>query len=162
MRLQLLTTSENFRLLIASLLSFVVALRAFPTRLLLLRVLSVLHPFLSTARARWILTALVAVPLSTAHFPRDAFGFAGEAMALIASPDQKHHYHHLYCHHHCISIVTIISGICSIIIIVASTISFIISIIIVIVIICMICIIIMKTLVVHGAFPEPSQRWYSQ
>ena len=59
-----------------------------------------------------------------------------------------------------IIIVTIISGISHIIIILASTISFIIGIIIVIVIISMICIISMNTLMVHGAFPEPSQLWY--
>ena len=91
-RLQLLTTRENFRLLTASLLSFFAALRAFPTRLSFLRVHEMLHPFLATARARRILTALVAVALSTAGFHRYAFRSASEAMALAADPNSEHHY----------------------------------------------------------------------
>ena len=87
-RLQLLITSQNLKLLTASLFSFLAALRAFPTRLLLLRVLSVLHPFLATANARRILTALVAVAFITVDSSRYAFRSAGEAMALFASPDR--------------------------------------------------------------------------
>ena len=102
-RLALLTTLQNFRLLTASLLSFVAALRAFPTRLFLLRVIPIFHPFLATTNARWILTALVAVPLSTAGFPRYAFRTAGEAMALAASPNSKHY--HVYLYQNAINII---------------------------------------------------------
>ena len=112
-RLALLNTLQNLKLLTALLLAFLAALRAFPTRLFLLRVLTVLDPFLATVNARWILTALVAVPLSTAGFPRYAFRTAGEAMALAAGPDSKHQYQHLNHYHH--PIVVIIVSICIII-----------------------------------------------
>ena len=57
-RHQLLTTSENFRLLISWLVAFLLhALRAFPTRPPLFSVCIILYPFLATIRARWILTA---------------------------------------------------------------------------------------------------------
>ena len=71
------------------------ALRASPTRFLLLCVLPVLESFLATVTARWILTDLVAVALSTADFATYAFCAAGEAMALAASPNSEHyHMHH--------------------------------------------------------------------
>ena len=84
------------RLKHSSLVLFLAALRAFPTRLSFLRVIPVLYPFLATARARRILTALVAVALATAGFTRYAFLFAGEAMACAASPNSKHHHMYLY------------------------------------------------------------------
>ena len=88
------------------------ALRASPTRLSLLCVIPVPHPFLATVSARWILTDLVAVAFITVDSPRYAFRSAGEAMALSASPNSKHHYQHRYRHHYHdgISIVTIISS----------------------------------------------------
>ena len=64
------------------------ALRASPTRLSLLCVIQVSDPFLATVTARWILTDLVAVALSTADFATYAFCAAGEAMALAAGPDR--------------------------------------------------------------------------
>ena len=86
-RLQLLSTFKKIVLLSVPSLFFFAALRAFPIRLSFLSVVTVLHPFLATARARRILTAFVAVAFITVDSARDAFRSAGQAMALFASPD---------------------------------------------------------------------------
>ena len=65
-------------------------------RLLLLSVCTTPYPFLATANARRILTAFVAVAFITVDSARDAFGSAGEAMALSASPNSEHYHMSLY------------------------------------------------------------------
>ena len=99
-RLQLFTTSQKVRGKTNSchtpLLLLLEALLASPTRLSLLCVVPVPHPFFATVSARWILTDLVAVALPTADFATYAFGSAGEAIALSASPNSKHYHMHVY------------------------------------------------------------------
>ena len=99
-RLQLVTTSQKVRGKTNSFhtppLLLLDALWASPTRPLLLCVGTIPDPFFATVTARWILTELVAVALPTADFATYAFGSAGEAIALSASPNSKHYHMHVY------------------------------------------------------------------
>ena len=95
-RLRLFITIKKITLRSALLLPFDAALSASPFRFILFGFWSVLGSFLATATARRILTALVAVALTTAGFTRYAFRSAREAMALSASPDSKHYHMYLY------------------------------------------------------------------
>ena len=84
-RPDLLTTHKTSRLQ-PPLVLLLDILLASPTRLSLLCVPQVPDHFPPTVTARWMLTDLVAVALSTADSRRYAFRAAGEEMALAARP----------------------------------------------------------------------------